>query len=61
MSQFNKEHTAFREDACEEIIDEIQLRFFCLVDKERDDEAVILKYKLKCFNRKRPKKFLICL
>jgi len=47
MSQFNKEQTAFREDACEEVIIEIQRRFYYLVNEEYDEKALILKNKLK--------------
>ena len=50
MSQFNKEQTAFSEDACKEVIDEIQMRFYCLVDEIDYEEAFILKCKLKRFN-----------
>jgi len=41
-SQFNKDQTAFKDDACEEVVAEIEERFIYLDDEEKDDTSELL-------------------
>jgi len=49
MSQINKEQTAFSDDASDDIINEIQIRFSCLIESEKFD-AYFLRYLIKKLN-----------
>jgi len=60
LSQFNEEQTSFKDDACDEVISEILLRFSCLVGNDEKYEANFLKKKLRELNEKDPKFHIVC-